>query len=151
MCTSHGICISAFPVSKRIFFLVALTRMVLRKKSKGVGKFTPIETSTLERIACQAFFFFRETFRSGIFLINPLLFSTPGMSDESNALVCVKVDSIQNLNADGCEGSELFDGYSLLTIEDALRILKNGKDDNHIFYSVYTWAALMVFVSKMWL
>ena len=89
--------------------------------------------------------------REQISIINPLLFSTPGMSDESNALVCVKVDSIQNLNADGCEGSELFDGYSLLTIEDALRILKNGKDDNHIFYSVYTWAALMVFVSKMWL
>lgn len=89
--------------------------------------------------------------REQISIINPLLFSTPGMSDESNALVCVKVDSIQNLNADGCEGSELFDGYSLLTIEDALRILKNGKDDNHIFYSVYTWAALMVFVSKIWL
>ena len=34
--------------------------------------------------------------------------------------------------------------------EDALRILKNGRDDDGIFYSIFTWATLMYFVSDLW-
>lgn len=47
-------------------------------------------------------------------------------------------------------GAECFDGFVALTIDDAGRILKQGTDDKGIFYSVYTWAALMYFVSGMW-
>ena len=83
-------------------------------------------------------------------IINPLLFSTPGMSDESNALVCVKIDNVNSLSSDGSEGNEIFDGFSLLSMEDAKQILKQGVDQNGIYYSVYTWAALMYFVSNMW-
>ena len=83
-------------------------------------------------------------------VINPLLFSTPGMSDESNALVCVLVDDISNLNQEGAEGSELFDGFELVSKEEAQKILKEGVDKNGIFYSIFTWAALMYFVSEMW-
>ena len=83
-------------------------------------------------------------------IINPLLFSTPGMSDESNALVCVMIDSIDDLNQSGAEGSELFNGFKLLTKEEALKTLKEGVDENGIFYSIFTWAGLMYFASDMW-
>jgi len=85
-------------------------------------------------------------------IINPLLFSSPGMTDESNALVCVVINSEAglNVNSDGAEGTECFNGYEMLSKEDAMRILKQGKDDKGIFYSIYTWAALMYFVSDMW-
>ena len=85
-------------------------------------------------------------------IINPLLFSTPGMTDESNALVCVVISDAQSLqlSQEGAVGTECFDGFVTLTRDDAQRILKQGKDDNGIFYSVYTWAALMYFVSGMW-
>lgn len=83
-------------------------------------------------------------------VVNPLLFSTPGMTDESNALVCVLADDVTNINSSGAEGTELFDGYTFLSKEEAKEILKNGVDNNGFFYSIYTWAALMYFVSDMW-
>ena len=85
-------------------------------------------------------------------IVNPLLFSTPGMTDESNALVCVVISDAQSLQLSqaGAVGTECFDGFVTLTRGDAERILKQGKDDKGIFYSVYTWAALMYFVSGMW-
>lgn len=84
--------------------------------------------------------------------VNPLVFSTPGMTDESNALVSVIIrsDIEGQLSQDGAEGSELFDGFELLTKEKAREILKNGVDDNGIFYSVYTCIALMYYVSDLW-
>ena len=45
---------------------------------------------------------------------------------------------------------ELFDGFEILTKEEAKKILKQGVDNNGIFYSVYTCIALMYFVSDMW-
>lgn len=85
-------------------------------------------------------------------VVNPLLFSTPGMTDESNALVCVVISNEQRLqlSQEGAEGTECFDGFVTLTRDDAQRVLKQGTDDKGIFYSVYTWAALMYFVSGMW-
>lgn len=85
-------------------------------------------------------------------IVNPLLFSTPGMTDESNALVSIVIadESRLCLSQEGAEGTECFDGFVTLTKQDAMRIFKQGKDDNGIFYSVYTWAALMYFVSDMW-
>lgn len=87
-----------------------------------------------------------------LFTINPLLFSTPGMTDESNALVCavVSLDDTDSLSQEGAVGSECFDGFELLTREEAQKLLLNGRDNNGIFYSVFTWAALMYFVSDMW-
>lgn len=86
------------------------------------------------------------------FVINPLLFSSPGMTDESNALVgaVVNLDDTLTLSQEGAVGSECFDGFELLSIKDAKEILKVGRDKDGIFYSVYTWAALMYFVSDLW-
>ncbi|MCM1387717.1 MAG: NUDIX hydrolase [Bacillus sp. (in: Bacteria)] len=85
-------------------------------------------------------------------IINPLLFSSPGMTDESNALVCavVNLTDLSSLSQKGAVGSELFRGFHLLTKDEAERILKAGTDADGIFYSVYTWAALMYFISDLW-
>jgi len=87
-----------------------------------------------------------------LFTINPLLFSTPGMTDESNALVCavINLENTSSLTQTGAVGSECFDGFELLTKEDARKLLQDGRDKNGIFYSVFTWAALLYFVSDLW-
>lgn len=85
-------------------------------------------------------------------IVNPLLFSSPGMTDESNALVCVVLHSadLDELSQEGAVGSELFDGFALLTKADAMDVLRKGRDARGNFYSVYTWAALAFFVSDTW-
>lgn len=86
-------------------------------------------------------------------VVNPLLFSTPGMTDESNALVCAVLHpaDLSLLSQEGAVGSERFDGFSLLTKEAALEILRKGRDKFGNFYSMYTWAALAYFVSDVWM
>ncbi len=90
--------------------------------------------------------------RDELYVINPLLFSSPGMTDESNALVCVKLrlENLDELDQTGAVGQECFDGFELVTKDQARQILKDGVDGKGHFYSVYTWAALMYFVSDMW-
>ncbi len=87
-----------------------------------------------------------------LFTINPLLFSTPGMTDESNALVCavVHLENTKTLSQEGALGGECFHGFELITRAEAAELLTNGRDKNGIFYSVFTWAALMYFVSDLW-
>ncbi len=81
-------------------------------------------------------------------LINPLVFSTPGLTDESNALVSAVIRREDfELSSAGAEGTECFDGFELLSKEDARRILKKGCDDNGIYFSAYTWMAMMWFLS----
>ncbi len=90
--------------------------------------------------------------KDSLSIVNPLLFSSPGMTDESNALVCavVHLSDLSVLSQDGAVGSECFDGFKLLTQEEAKVILRTGRDADGIFYSVYTWAALMYFISDLW-
>ena len=92
------------------------------------------------------------TEKDSLFVINPLLFSSPGMTDESNALACavVRLEDKSGLSQDGAVGSECFDGFELLSKENAMEILKSGKDKEGIFYSVYTYCCLMYFVSDLW-
>lgn len=87
-----------------------------------------------------------------LILVNPLAFSSPGMTDESNGLVCavVELEDFSSLSEDGAVGSECFDGNMLLDKEQAKEMLKRGRDEGGIFYSIFTWAALMYFVSGMW-
>lgn len=90
--------------------------------------------------------------KDSLSIINPLLFSSPGMTDESNALVCAVVNRNDpvSLSQAGAVGSERFNGFQLLSPETAREILKAGKDSEGNFYSIYTWAALMYFVSDLW-
>ena len=90
--------------------------------------------------------------RDEIFVINNLLFSSPGMTDESNGLVCVKLrlENLDMLDQTGAVGQEFFNGFELVTKEKAKELIKSGVDDKGHFYSVYTWAALMYFISDLW-
>ncbi|HPW52757.1 MAG TPA: NUDIX hydrolase [Erysipelotrichaceae bacterium] len=83
-------------------------------------------------------------------LISPLLFSSPGMTDESNAMVCVFVDDIENYTSKNCEGGEQFSGYSLLTKNQAIQLLDQVCDENDNYFSVYTHFALLYFISELW-
>lgn len=85
-------------------------------------------------------------------LVNPLVFSTPGMTDESNALVQITLnrEEMPKVSQEGAVGTECFDGFLLVTQEEAQKILKAGVDDQGLFYPLYTWAALMCFVTGMW-
>lgn len=85
-------------------------------------------------------------------VVNPLVFSTPGLTDESNALICAVLRSarLEDLSQEGAVGSEQFDGFCLLTKDKAREILRTGRDERGNFYPLYTWAALLYFVSDMW-
>lgn len=88
-----------------------------------------------------------------IFVANPGMFSSPGLTDESNAIVCavIDLDDVSSLSQDGAEGSECFDGYLLLDKQSALDMIKKGRDDEGKFMSVYTYICLMYFVSDIWI
>ena len=85
-------------------------------------------------------------------IVNPLVFSTPGLTDESNALVCAVLRSarLSDLSQEGAVGSEQFDGFCLLTKSQAREVLGTGRDERGKHYPLYTWAALLYFVSDMW-
>lgn len=112
---------------------------------------SPAESTAIREIREETGIIFDEN-KDEIFVINPLLFSTPGMTDESNALVGVvlKGHDISQLTQEGAEGQECFDGFVLVDKAKAKELLKNGVDDRGHYYSVYTWAVLMYFVNDMW-
>ena len=85
-------------------------------------------------------------------VISPLLFSTPGMTDESNALALavIRRDNLDQMSQSGALGQELFAGFEMLTLDQARKVLAEGRDKYGNFYSMYTWAGLMVFCSGMW-
>ncbi|MCR5278109.1 MAG: NUDIX hydrolase [Lachnospiraceae bacterium] len=87
-----------------------------------------------------------------VFTVNPLVFSTPGLTDECNALVCavIELDDLCSLTQDNCVGTEKFSGFEAVNVEAAKVLLKNGRDKEGRFYSLYTWATLMYFISGMW-
>lgn len=87
-----------------------------------------------------------------VIVVNPLVFSTPGMTDECNALVCAILHpaDLSSLSQEGAVGSEQFDGFALLDHAAALEVLRTGRDEFGNFYPLYTWAALSYFVSGAW-
>ncbi len=85
-----------------------------------------------------------------ITLLNPCAFSTPGMTDESNAFLCAEItlDSPEELNQNGAVGSEVFDGFELLDRERARKIYETGRDEHGNFYSLAAWMVLGIFLSR---
>lgn len=88
-----------------------------------------------------------------IYVANPGVFSSPGLTDESNAIICaiIDLDDESSLNQDGAEGTECFDGYVLLTKEEAMNMLKAGRDNEKKFLPIYSYIALMYFAFDMWI
>ena len=83
-------------------------------------------------------------------VLNPCAFSTPGMTDESNAFLCAEItlDSTDGLNQNGAVGSEMFDGFELLSRERAREIFRSGRDEHGNFYSLAAWMVLGIFLSQ---
>jgi len=81
-------------------------------------------------------------------ILNPCAFSTPGMTEESNAFLCAEItlDNLDDLNQDGAEGSELFDGFELLDRESAERIFRTGRDDRGNTFSLAAWMVLSIYL-----
>ena len=87
-----------------------------------------------------------------VFVINPCVFSTPGLTDESNGLVgaVIELDDLSSLDQTGAVGGEAFDGFCLVDKEKALELIKKGTDDRGIFYPMFTLGALMWFACDLW-
>ena len=81
-------------------------------------------------------------------VISPCVFSTPGMPDEGNAFVYISInrDEMPKMNHEGAEGSEVFEGFRLVSKEAAQDYLCKGRDEHGMYYPLYTWAALMFFM-----
>ena len=85
-------------------------------------------------------------------MVNPLVFNSPGFTDECTALIAMTahLDDLSELNQKGAVGSEKFAGFLLATREEVLRLLRDGKDPRGHRYPMVTWCAMMYFVSDLW-
>ena len=107
----------------------------------------PLVTAAVREIREECGLTVKESDR--ITVLNPCAFSTPGMTDESNAFLCAEItlDNLDDLNQDGAEGSELFDGFELLDRERAQEIFRTGRDEHGNFYSLAAWMVLSIYLS----
>ena len=85
-----------------------------------------------------------------ITVLNPCAFSTPGMTDESNAFLYADITLADTsmLDQSGCVGTELFDGFELVDVDEAAKIYKTGRDKNGNTFSLATWAVLGWFIMQ---
>ncbi len=107
----------------------------------------PLVNAAVREIKEEAGLTVKETDR--VYVLNPCAFSTPGMTDESNAFLCAEItlDSLDGLNQDGAVGTELFNGFELLDRERAREIFRTGRDEHGNFYSLATWMVLSIYLS----
>ena len=107
----------------------------------------PLVSAAIREIREEAGLTVKESDR--VYVLNPCAFSTPGMTDESNAFLCAEItlDNLDDLNQNGAEGAELFDGFELLDKERAKEIYRTGRDEHGNFYSLPAWAVLGYFIS----
>ena len=108
----------------------------------------PLVTAAVREIREECGLTVKESDR--VTVLNPCAFSTPGMTDESNAFLCAEItlDSLETLNQNGAEGSELFDGFELLDRERARKIFASGRDEHGNFYSLAAWMVLGIFLMR---
>ena len=85
-------------------------------------------------------------------LINPLVYCSPGFTDECTALISVVVNSDwqHHLSQTGGERAEHFDGFVLADEQEVLELLRKGTDAYGHPYPLVAWAAMSWFVSGMW-
>lgn len=84
-----------------------------------------------------------------VYVLNPCAFCTPGMTDESNAFLCAEItlDNLDELNQNGAEGTEMFQGFELLDRKRAQEIFKAGRDEKGNYYALSAWMVLSLFLS----
>lgn len=109
----------------------------------------PLITSSIREIKEETGLDYKEE-TDKIYVINPCAFSSPGMTDESNAFICaeIHIDNLNDLTHNGAVGSEIFDGFELLDVEAAREIYLRGRDEKGHCFSLATWAVLGYFIGK---
>lgn len=92
------------------------------------------------------------TEKDRVFVVSPLVYSTPGMTDESNALICAVIDrdDLSSLTQSGAVGSERFDGFQLVSESQARELIRQGRDKFGHYYPMYTFGALVYFAGGFW-
>ena len=87
-----------------------------------------------------------------VFVAAPFFYSSPGMTDEANGIVCAVAERsvMPALSDAGSEGIECFQNYYLVDRAEALDMIRSCRDRDGAFFSVYTWCALVYFVSGAW-
>lgn len=90
--------------------------------------------------------------KDSIRIVNPLLFNSPGMTDESTALMCaiIRGATKEALTSAGACGTERFGRFELVNREEAWNLLLSGHDWMGRPYPMVTWAALMLFANDLW-
>ena len=130
-------------------FLLSVPDGLIDKEDieKGNPLFTTAERELIEETGMKF-----DASTDSMSIISPLLFSTPGMTDESNAVIQIVLnrDVIPDFSQKGAVGTECFNGYVLLTKDEAIKTLKRSTDEEGIYFSTYTWIALMSFISGLW-
>ena len=107
----------------------------------------PLVTAAIREIHEECGLVVKETDK--VTVLNQCAFSSPGMTDESNAFLCaeISVADISEVSQDGAEGTELFAGFELADIAEAERLFATGRDRNGNFFSLATWAVLGYFLT----
>ena len=84
------------------------------------------------------------TEKDGFRILNACLFSSPGFTDESNAMVRIDLygHEEKELTQSHAEGAEQFEGFRLVTVEEARRMMAEER------ISVYTWIGLSEFAGS---
>lgn len=110
----------------------------------------PLETAMTREIGEECGLYLNENDR--IWVINPFLFNTPGMTDESTALLCAvaRRDGTGGLSQDGAQGTERFQGFDLLTKKQVQEVLVRGTDQYGNHYPMVAWAAMTYFATDQW-
>ena len=106
----------------------------------------PIVTAMVREITEETGLHVKDT--DTVEVLTPMVYNSPGMTDESTALVAVHlhVQDYHELSHDGAEGSERFADILLVTREEAAEILKRGRDAHGTPIPMVTRSALTWFV-----
>ena len=88
--------------------------------------------------------------RDTVTVLNPCAFSTPGMTDESNAFLCAEITltDTEMISQKNAVGTELFNGCELVGPEAAEQLYRTGRDRFGNTFSLATWAVLGWFVMR---
>ena len=83
---------------------------------------------------------------------NPCVFSSPGLTDECNAMACAVADLPDGFtfNSGGTESIEMIGDYVVYGKDEIQEMMRRCTDREGVYFSVFTWAAMMYFVSGMW-
>lgn len=118
--------------------------------ARDVGDEDPCSAAMVREIAEETGIVLREG--DVVRTISPFLFNTPGLTDESTALLCIiaHLDDLSSLSHAGAEGSERFGDFELLTREQVRKILRDGRDPRGHYYPMVAWAAMTYFACDLW-